>query len=366
MVALPLRRVARRQPRIDVGSAPDRSQCRTERGERLSWIFLALGVVLLVVVVVDLLWTTLWADGGAGPVASRLSNVLWRALRRMGRSRSTVVSLAGPVVLTATLVTWVVLLWAGWTFVFAGVENSLRATSDAIDVTWPGRIYFVAYAMFTMGNGDYIPVGGFWQIAAALTTASGMLLVTLAVSYVLSVLGAVAQKRSFAGTVQGFGETGSAIVRSGWNGRDLHDLDLPLSSLAADASSLADKHKTYPILHYYHSQTSENASALAVAALDEALTLIRYGTDGERLYNGAVVENTRSSLNSYLKTLNKAFIEPADEPPPRPSLAPLRDAGIPTVDDASFTQALESLEQHRRRLLGVVRADAWHWPKDAR
>jgi hypothetical protein len=343
-------------------------QCRAEggpewKGERLNWGYFLAGVVLLVVVVVDLLWTTLWADGGAGPVSSRLSNVLWRVVRRAGSSRSTIVSLAGPIVLAATLVMWVVLLWAGWTFVFAGAENSLRATSDAIGVSWPGRIYFVAYAMFTMGNGDYIPVGGFWQIASALTTASGMLLVTLAVSYVLSVLGAVAQKRSFAGTVRGFGETGSAIVRSGWNGHDLHDFDLPLSSLAADASSLADKHKTYPILHYYHSQTREHASALAVAALDEALTLIRYGTCGERLYNGAILENTRSSLDSYLKTLNKAFIEPTEQPPPPPSLAPLRDAGIPTVDDAQFGRALDSLEQHRRRLLGVVRADAWQWPE---
>ena len=332
----------------------------------MTWIYLVIGVGLLAVVVVDLLWTTLWADGGAGPVSAHLSNLLWRGLRRVGSSRSTVVSLAGPVVLTATLVTWVVLLWAGWTFVFAASEGSLSPNSDTVSVTWPGRIYYVAYAMFTMGNGDYVPVGGAWQLATALTTASGMMLVTLAVSYVLSVLGSVAQKRSFAGTVRGFGETGSAIACSGWNGRDLHDFDLPLSALAAEASSLADQHKTYPILHYYHSQTPEHASALAVAALDEGLTLIRYGVADQSLYNGAVVENTRSSLDSYLRTLNKAFIEPADRPPPPPSLAPLREAGIPTVDDEQFGQALSSLDEHRRSLLGVVRADAWQWPEGDR
>ena len=210
-----------------------------------------------------------------------------------------------------------------------------------------------------------MPTGGFWQIATGLTTASGMLMVTLAVSYVLSVLGAVAQKRSFAGTVQGFGTTGARIVRSGWNGSDLHDLDLPLSSLASDASSLADKHKTYPILHYYHSSSREHASALAVAALDEALTLVRYGTGDQRLYNSAVVENARSSVAGYLETLHKAFIQAADEEPPRPSLAPLREVGIPTVPEGQFAQALDDLAQRRRRLLGVVRADAWQWPEEA-
>ena len=332
----------------------------------MSWIYFVIGVVLLAVVVVDMLWTTLWADGGAGPVASRLSNWLWRGVRRAGSSRSTIVSLAGPIVLTATLFTWVMLLWFGWTFVFAGGENSLRDTSDGSSVSWPGRFYYVGYSMFTMGNGDFAPVGGFWQVLTGLTTASGMLLVTLAVSYVLSVLGAVAQKRSFAGTVQGIGKSGAEIVRSGWNGRDLHDLDLPLSAVAADASSLADKHKTYPILHYYHSSSGENASALAVATLDDALTLIRYGTHDQCLYNSAVVENARSSIESYLRTLHKAFIEPASETPPPPSLAAVRDAGIPTVDDAAFAEALHRLDDRRRRLLGVVQADAWTWPEEAR
>lgn len=324
-------------------------------------IYLVLGVLLLVVVVVDLLWTTLWADGGSGPVSSRLTNVLWLGIRRAGSSRSVVVSLAGPIILAGTLVVWVLLLWAGWTLVFAGGEESLRTSSGGTDVSWPARIYYVAYAMFTMGNGDYVPVGGVWQVLTGLTTASGMLLVTLAVSYVLSVLGAVAQKRSFAGTVQGFGATGSDIVRSGWNGSDLHDLDLPLSSIAADASSLADKHKTYPILHYYHSQTRQNASAPAVAALDEALTLIRYGTSDPRLYNAAVVENARSSVGGYLQTLRKAFISPADSAPPAPELAPLRRAGIPTVRDEEFCRHLDELDARRRQLLGVVRADAWSW-----
>lgn len=332
----------------------------------MTWVYLVIGLALLALVIVDLLWTTLWADGGSGPVSSRLTNVLWLVLRRAGGSRSVVVSLAGPIILAGTLVVWVALLWAGWTLVFAGAENSLKASSGGSDVSWPARVYYVAYSMFTMGNGDYVPVGGLWQIATALTTASGMLLVTLAVSYVLSVLGAVAQKRSFAGTVQGFGATGSDIVRSGWNGSDLHDLDLPLSSLAAGASSLADKHKTYPILHYYHSESRENASAPAVAALDEALTLIRFGTSDERVYNGAVVENTRSSVEGYLKTLRNAFISAAAEAPPPPALGPLRAAGIPTVSDEEFARELSRLDERRRQLLGVVHADAWSWQEQSR
>ncbi|WP_281246994.1 hypothetical protein [Natrinema salaciae] len=34
--------------------------------------YLALGVIVLVGTVVDVLWTTLWVEGGAGPLTSRL------------------------------------------------------------------------------------------------------------------------------------------------------------------------------------------------------------------------------------------------------------------------------------------------------
>jgi len=37
-------------------------------------------------------------------------------------------------------------------------------------------------------------------------------------------------------------------------------------------------------------------------------------------------------------------------------------AGIPTVTDAEFADAVFDLSERRRQLLGIVEADAWHWP----
>jgi len=70
-----------------------------------------------------------------------------------------------------------------------------------------GRIWFVLYTMFTLGNGDYTPNGGAYQLAGGAAVASGMSLITLAVTYLLSVISAVTQKRSFAGQVSSFGES---------------------------------------------------------------------------------------------------------------------------------------------------------------
>ena len=325
-------------------------------------LYLVVGLVLLVVVIVDILWTTLWVDGGSGPLAGRLATWTWRGLRTASGDNSRVLSLSGPIILALTLAMWIALIWTGWAFLFAGDETSLVNTHTGDPADWTGRFYYAAYTMFTNGNGDYSPTTGTWEIASSFTTATGMAFVTLGVSYVLTVLGAVSAKRSFASDVTGLGERSEAFVRTGWSDEDFQGLDLPLESLSSQLSLLADQHEAYPILHYYHSENGDRASAMAVPIFDEALTLFRYGVSEEDQPNAALVENARSSTESYLQTLESAFIEPAEDVPPPPDLDRLRAEEIQTVSDEEFADALEDLTERRRKLLGVVEADAWNWP----
>lgn len=327
-------------------------------------LYLAVGIVVLVAVIVDILWTTLWVDGGSGPLSGRLTTWTWRGLRTVSGDHPRALSIAGPLILVLTLAMWIALLWIGWTALFAGDETALVSTHTGEPADWSGRFYYVAYTMFTNGNGDYAPTEGGWEIASSFTTATGMAFVTLGVSYVLTVLGAVSEKRSFASDVIGLGERSEAFVRAGWNGTDeeFRGLELPMDSLADQLSLLADQHKAYPILHYYHSERGSRASAMAVPILDEALTVFRHGVPEDERPNPAHIRNARSSVDSYLDTLGTAFIDPADEVPRKPDLERVRDEGIPTVDEAEFDEALEGLTERRRKLLGVVRGDAWYWP----
>jgi|AntRauMinimDraft_4_1070384.scaffolds.fasta_scaffold00025_40 hypothetical protein len=328
----------------------------------MNYVYLAAGLAVLVLVVVDVLWTTLWVDGGAGPISAWLIPGLWAALRKLGSHRSRALSLAGPVILTVTLVTWVGLLWGGWTLVFGAAEDALVNARNDSPVTWVNRLYFVAYTMFTMGNGDFYPPGGAWQVAASLTTASGMLFVTMGVTYVFSVLGAVTDKRSFASSVTGLGNSAEAVVETGWDDDDFRGLHLPLNSLASQLDTLATQHKAYPILHYYHSEDATQSSAMAVAILDEALMVLRYGVERDAQPNRALVENARSAVNNYLETLNESFFDPSEETPDAPNLDRVQEAGVPTVPGDDFASAVDGYGPRRRKLLGVVRSDAWHWP----
>lgn len=279
--------------------------------------YLALGVSLLVVGTIDILWTPLWVQGGAGPLTSRLMKGEWEILRRVMGHRPAVLTLSGPLILTISLATWICLLWGGWTLVFASGEVLLLDVTRGGPLSWAERLYFTGYAIFTLGNGGYVPQTGVWQIATIFAAGSGTLFITLTVTYVLSVLGAVTQKRAFASNVSGLGEQTDEIIRTSWDGEAFHGLELPLNTLASQLDTLTANHKAYPILHYFHSKRAKHAPVISMVVLDELLTFLRFGTPKEGRPDDLIVRNARSGVENYLETLRSAFIDPADHSPLR-------------------------------------------------
>ena len=323
-----------------------------------------LGVGLLVLTLVDALWTTLWVDGAAGPVTSRVTSWAWRVLLRLAGHRHRVLSLSGPLILVGTVLGWVLGLWVGWVVLFSADPQSLVDAREDGYADWTGRIWFVAYAMFTMGNGDFSPADGLWQLLASLVNGSGMFLVTLAITYVLSVVSAVVDKRAFASSVHALGRDGAALVLSGWSRGDLHALDRQLAQLSSQLAGLAEQYLSYPVLQYYHAARAEKSPALAAAVLDEALTLLRHGVAPDVAPDVAALTSARATVASFLQTMDVAFVPAAPEAPAPPDLQRLRDAGVPTVGDDEFSRALEDFDERRRSLLGLVRNDGWDWWRD--
>ncbi|UHQ99068.1 potassium channel family protein (plasmid) [Natrinema zhouii] len=323
---------------------------------------LALGVALLAATVIDIVWTTLWVEGGAGPLTSRLMAWTWRTLRRIGGQNPRLLSLSGPLLFVLTLTIWIVLLWGGWTLVFASVENALIDTLNRGSVSWSDRLYFTGYTIFTLGIGDFAPTTGRWQFVTILATGSGLLFVTLIVTYALSVLEAVTQKRAFASTVSAFGTRSEELVRTSWTGEEFRGLEVPLNTVATQLATLTENHKAYPILHYFHSARPDRSPIVEIVVLDEALTLLRFGIPKRQRPNEITVRNARTSIENYLETLHEGFVESADSQPPPPNLRHLREEGIPTISDDEFETELDELDTRRRILYGLVESDAREWP----
>lgn len=321
-----------------------------------------LGVLLLFSVTVDLLWTTIWVAGGAGPLTSRMMSWIWTTLRLVSQRNSRLLTLAGPLILVTGLLLWIVLLWLGWSFLFASSEDVLIDTLNRGPISWSDRLYFTGYTIFTMGNGDFAPRGPVWQLFTTLSTASGMLFVTLSVTYVLSVLGAVTQKRSFADGLTGLGTSSTEVLLTSWTGEEFEGLDQPLNRFATQLNTLTSNHKAYPILHYFHSESAAKSPVVGIVVLDETLTVLTVGVSDREQPTEIALQNARSSVDSYLEMMEGAFVTAAEQPPPHPARSRLRAAGIPTVSETEFHTAVSEADDRRRLLRGIVESENRRWP----
>jgi hypothetical protein len=328
-------------------------------------LLLCLGLVLVLAALMDALWTALWVDGGAGPITAQTTNGGWWVLSHLVPSkRHTWLSLAGPLIQTLTVMTWVGLLGVGWVLIFSADPTSLvyARTPEPEPSTPVDRIYFVAYTISTMGNGDLYPQRGGWSLVVAGASLSGMVLITMVISFLLSVISGVTTKQALAQQITGLGTSGSEFILHTWDGEGFGGLDLQLLSMSEGLGTLTEQQMAYPILHRYHGAAPQRDSAPAVVILDDALTILRYGIQETYRPPPALLQSARNTVQTYLKTLKSAAIYPADCLPPPPDLEPLRRAGLPVVSDAEFARSLDDLAQRRRLLLGLVQSNNFRWP----
>lgn len=149
-------------------------------------------MVVILIVFFDALTTTLIVSEGAGSLTDRLVKALWRltlAVRPPGQG-SRLVAVAGSLMLFATLLMWVALQWVGWTLLFlADPEAILNATTQQ-PAGFSDTTYFVGFSVFTLGTGDFVGSSEGWRLTSAAASFTGLFVVTLAITYLLSVISA--------------------------------------------------------------------------------------------------------------------------------------------------------------------------------
>lgn len=317
-----------------------------------------LGFVLLGLVLADALWSTLSAQGG-GPLSRRLMRGVWTALASGTDYESARRRIGGLAVLLALAVLWIGLLWSGWLLVFSGSEGAVVHGQSGAPADLPARIYFAGYTIFTLGLGDYVPGGGLWQILTALASLSGLFLITLAITYLVPVLSAVAESRRLASGISALGLTPGTFVSTGWNGAGFGGLERQLERLADALTLHTERHLLYPVLHFFHSSNVKTALPPNVAVLSDALLLLRVAVAPDARPDPASLAAIDGALDTFVETLAGTYVEEA-EPPPLPSLDALRACGVPLTSDA--LPVSENDSDRRRRLHAFVRQGGWTWP----
>ncbi|MEE1940301.1 potassium channel family protein [Streptomyces sp. TRM 70361] len=321
-----------------------------------------LGCLLLLLVLADASITALSMVRVTGPVTGWVTRGVWRLFlaahtRKPGGG---LLQWSGTVTLLVTFLTWTLLLWAGWLLFFASHERAVVGSLTSAPADGWSRVYFTGYTVFTLGTGDYVPGTAWAQVATAVAALSGLFLVTLSLTYLVQVVQAVVHKRSVAVQVHALGPDAGRIVAGGWTGDGFSSMfNQHLVSLTEPLLRMGEQHLAFPVVHYFHSNVRGKAPACAVADLDDALLLLRAGTDPRARPDPAATGPLWAALGQVLDNLQGRFFSRAERERPAPALSALHEAGVPAVDEERYAAQVREQARRRRAVQGFLHSDGW-------
>lgn len=256
----------------------------------------------------------------------------------------------------------VAMLWLGWMLLFCADPASIVNAKTGAAAGHIDRAYFTGYTLFTLGIGDFVPIGPRAQFITIISSFSGLFLVTLSITYLLPVLSAATQKRQLAAMIRDLGSDPASVLIEAWDGQGFDRLFGKFSSTLSPMIHLhAQRHLEYPIIHYFHSNRAEESLAIGIAVLDEAFTLIAHAATVETRPHPSEITHARRAIGSLLNMLKSRYPHLACENPPSPDVAKLAEAGIPLANPDELEKAIADLSPRRKQLRSFVEDAGWEW-----
>jgi len=320
-----------------------------------STLLVLLGSVLLLLAAWDVFITTLTLRGG-GPVVRRVTRLAWSGLLALHRRgvRPGLLGFGGGLAVSLSLILWVILLAAGWGMVFAGLPGAVIDGSTGAPADLLSRLYFAGFNLFTLGVGDYRPSGPLAQALTVAASASGLLAITLTITYLGPVVSGGVSRRALAGEISLLGQTPDEIIKAA-RAQGADRFASRLQGLAPAILEMAEKHLAYPVLDYFHSPDPRLALPLRLAGLYEALLALSCGRDD----HAKVVRDYQAVLEAieiYVRRLGPYAADGNDAPEP-----PAPDLGGLAVDHEKVVTVQTAAATTRRRLRSMVERDGWAW-----
>lgn len=282
----------------------------------MGWaLSIAVGGALVLGVLWDALTTTVNVSERIGHIARGVFAVTNRPLDvvMLQGARPT----AALVQVVLLILSWTMLLWAGWWLVLLGdpiqfVYGVTGQGAGAMDT-----LYIAGFGVFALGVGDFGPTTSAAQLLLPASSVTGLFLVTLEVTYLLSLTRAVTHKRHLARLVRSLGNGCEEIVERAWDGTSFAAAAAPLQTLASDLTLLAEHQVTFPVLHKFGTHRPDLILAARLVDLLDAIHLMSSAPVGTRLPD-LTSHQLRTGMHELVRAtpLHASSVELSPEPGP--------------------------------------------------
>ena len=219
------------------------------------------GFLLLVLVFYDIFATILRAARYPGPISQLLNRGLWWLFSNLTRnldrrSRHRILSMVGPLLMPLLITSFVTIFITGFALIYIP-----RVNTDLVFIVNENQnavfqaFYYSGITFLTTGYGDIVPGSVFTRILAIIEGFCGIVVLTLSITYVLIVYGALERKRTLALSFYHQARQGADVagfISSHYSRGRFHSLTENLRGATRDLQELLESHLEHPIIHYFH------------------------------------------------------------------------------------------------------------------
>lgn len=315
------------------------------------------GLLLIIWIFRDILLTTYSMEGG-GEMTDFFMKKSWQLLLWISGNdgRHSFLSFSGMFMMIGLILLWSLGLWLGVFLLFASNPGSIINSNTFVATNLWEKLHFSGYVLTTMGLGDYMPKNATWGIISTIFSFFGLLFITLMVSYAVPVLSNIITKKQLSLFIQQLGTTPVELLIYLWDGKSFSGLKDIRQELQQRILTIAQSHKAYPILHYFHSNRKDEALVITLCIVDETLTLLLERVPADQ-WDEKEVLPLRKALDHYLETMKTTYgqSEEASHKAPAPNLGPLVEANIKLTEKKQIN--------HKRKNLwsALLQSQGWTW-----
>jgi hypothetical protein len=255
-----------------------------------TFIYTAAGSVLLALIIFDIYATVLHSSARYGPVGESLNRSVWRVTRTVAfklsrANRHRLLNMVGPLLLPLLIAVYVVLLVLAFALVYyPHVPGGFTFGVAHPEPGWVDAFYFSGVTLTTVGYGDVVPRVATLRFVALFEAASGLVVISLAITYMLTVYTALERKRAVAVSLYHQAAEGADvagfIAHHFVEGR-FYGLRDALRTVMRDLHGLLESHIDHPVIHYFHPVEVYKGTPRVLFLLLETCAVIRAALDRE-------------------------------------------------------------------------------------